>query len=38
MPLAGGHLVAFLAQDVLQVGAGDLFIVHHQDLGGLQAA
>ena len=34
----GGDLVAFLAQDVLQVGAGDLFVVHHQDLGGLEAA
>ena len=34
----GGDLVAFLAQDVFQVGAGDLLVVHHQDLGGLEAA
>ena len=32
------HLVPFFAQDVLQVGAGDFFVIHHQDLGGLQAA
>ena len=34
----GGHLVAFFSQDIFQVGPGDFLVVHHQDLGGLDAA
>ena len=34
----GFDLVAFFAEDILQIGAGDFFVVHHQHLGGLQAA